>query len=198
MIRELSVTRTRPRRSGPNTAPRERQTQVTITRVDGARSHVHEGTAETIREAIANLGTDERDADADHMPDGAIRWRAETDKVEHAHIVLISRTVRDAIDAYLARNPRLGEAWLFPAPKTDTAHIDPQLAGKWLIRAEKLAGLRKLSGTRWHLYRRLWANERKGKPIKDVAAAGGWTDTATLAKVYVDSDSKTMQDVVHV
>lgn len=151
-------------------------------------------TPEAVREALADLGLDERRAE--HMPNGALRWRAETDKVEHAHIVPVSRVARDALEAYLAGSPRLGEAWLFPSPKTDAKHIDSRQAGKWLVRAEKVAALPKLSGTRWHGYRRLWANERKALPIQDVAAAGGWTDTSTLATIYQKSDPETTLRVV--
>jgi hypothetical protein len=36
----------------------------------------------------------------------------------------------------------------------------------------------------WHPYRWMWATARKHLPIIDVAAAGGWQDTATLLTCY--------------
>ena len=84
---------------------------------------------------------------------------------------------REAVDLFLRKNPHLGEAWLFPSPRKDTEPIRRDLAGKWLLKAEKLSELPKLKGGVWHPYRRLWAVERKHLPDADVAAAGGWRDT---------------------
>src|SRR5438128_3621191 len=45
---------------------------------------------------------------------------------------------------------------------------------KWLRRAFQLAELAPPWHGLWHSIRRKWATERKGYPVKDVAAAGGW------------------------
>ena len=50
--------------------------------------------------------------------------------------------------------------------------------------AEAAAGLPKLAGGLFHPYRRKWATERKHRPLTDVAAAGGWQNTATLVTCY--------------
>ena len=60
--------------------------------------------------------------------------------------------------------------------------------GRWLMEAERLAGLPKLEQGRWHPYRRLWATERKHVPVQDVAAAGGWNSVETVRRVYQQSD----------
>lgn len=54
----------------------------------------------------------------------------------------------------------------------------------WLEQAQRRAQVPKLKGGLWHPYRRKWATERKHLPITDVAAAGGWQDTATLIACY--------------
>ncbi len=41
-------------------------------------------------------------------------------------------------------------------------------------------------------YRRKWVTERKHLPDVDVAAAGGWSDTATLKLAYQQADEATM------
>jgi hypothetical protein len=38
--------------------------------------------------------------------------------------------------------------------------------------------------------------ERKGDPVKDVAAAGGWGDKGTLLKSYEQADAETVGQVV--
>ena len=45
-------------------------------------------------------------------------------------------------------------------------------------------------------FRRLWASERKGLPVKDVAAAGGWKDITTLLDCYQQPDEDTLREVV--
>ncbi len=53
-----------------------------------------------------------------------------------------------------------------------------------------------LPGGAWHPFRRRWATERKHLSPKDVAAVGGWVDTATLQKCYQVADEETMETVV--
>lgn len=144
--------------------------------------------------ALAALGMDE--SRADHMPHGAIRWRSESDKQGFDEIAPLSLRARNMVDEYVIRNPRLGEAWLFPSPKDDTKPIDRHLGRRWLERAEKLAELPKLAGGTWHPYRRLWATERKNLPDVDVAAAGGWRDTSSLRLSYQQADPVTVLQVV--
>lgn len=158
-----------------------------------------------IRNALAEAGMDE--GMAKHMPHGAIRWAAESDKQGLLFISPVSAPAREALDAYLRRNPRMGNVPLFPAPggrrkKEAAAHHGPEkpirreTAAKWLLRAEGRAGLPKLKGGVFHPYRRLWATERKSLPLVDVAAAGGWKDTQALRLSYQHADAETVLRVV--
>lgn len=158
-----------------------------------------------IRAALAAAGMDERMAE--HMPHGAIRWAAESDKQGLLFISPVSGAAREALDAYLRRNPRMGNVPLFPAPggrRKKEAPVLPgpekpmrrETAAKWLLKAEELAGLPKLKGGVFHPYRRLWATERKSLPLVDVAAAGGWKDTQALRLSYQHADAETVLRVV--
>ncbi len=64
------------------------------------------------------------------------------------------------------------------------------------LRAEKLAGLEPQKGSLWHAYRRKWGSERKHWPDVDVAAAGGWRDTASLKIAYQQANGDTILRVV--
>ena len=130
------------------------------------------------------------------MPHGAIRWRDENDKQGFDAIAPLSHRAREAVDTYLRENPRVGAAWLFPSPREDARPIRRDLGGRWLLKAERLAGLPKLAGGVWHPYRRLWATERKQMPDADVAAAGGWRDTRALKMSYQRADAATVLQVV--
>ncbi len=138
---------------------------------------------------LSALGLDERQAK--HFPHGGIRWRAETDKTGRYTVTPIRQDVREAMDAYLRQNPRVGDVPLFPAPKDDSKAIRRDLAARWLLKAEKLAGLPKLAGGQFHPYRRLWATERKDLPVQDVAAAGGWKSMETVQRLYQQADGAT-------
>lgn len=142
---------------------------------------------ERIVRALGAAGMDERLAD--HMPDGAIRWSAESDKQGTLHITPITKIVKQELEAYVAAHPRVGDVLLFPGVTTKTAArpLSRVVAARWLLRAEVLAGVPKLTGGTFHPYRRLWASERKHLADVDVAAAGGWRCTKTLA-IYQQTD----------
>ena len=117
---------------------------------------------EAIRTKLAAVGMDERIADS--MPDGAIHWSAETDKVGLLHVTPISGSMRAELDRYLRAHPRIGEAPLFPSDEADGTPLRTDVSARWLLDAEAAAELPKLEQGVWHPYRRLWASERKHLP----------------------------------
>lgn len=135
-----------------------------------------------VRRVLAGLGLDE--SAAEHYPHGGIRWRGETDKQGFDSVTPLSEPARAELDRYLERSPRLGATPLFPAPGDSSKPMRKDTAGVWLLRAEKLAGLPKLAGGRWHPYRRLFATELRALPVHDVAAAGGWRSVETVQRIY--------------
>lgn len=64
---------------------------------------------------LAELGQNE--SHAAHFPNGGLRWRAEHDKQGIDSLTPLSALARAAVDAYLERNPRLGDVPLFPTPR---------------------------------------------------------------------------------
>ena len=79
---------------------------------------------------------------------------------------------------------------LFPAPKGPDSPIRKDTAGRWLMKAEKLAKMPKLAGGRWHPYRRLFATELRALPVHDVAAAGGWRSVETVQRIYQRAEAE--------
>ena len=139
-------------------------------------------TGDAVTAALAALGPDVRLAE--HYPHGALRWSEEADKIGQAWITPISPDRRTELELYRTRRPAIGDAPLFPAPKKPEEPFDSDLAGKWLVRAEKLAGLPKLAGGRWHPYRRLFATELAHVPAAAAALLGGWKNPATMQRLY--------------
>src|SRR6266850_3193361 len=85
---------------------------------------------------------------------------------------------------------------VFPAPKNPTVACDRHLLDSLLRRAATLGKVKLEKGGLWHSLRRKWATERKGYPVKDVAAAGGWRDAETMLTSYQQVDAKTIKQVV--
>ncbi len=147
-----------------------------------------------ILEAVAAAGMNE--ALVRHMPLGAIRWRDEEDKIGFLFVSPISEPARQALDAYLRGDPRVGSVPLFPSPRDPKEPVSRHTAATWLLRAENLAKLPKLDRGTFHPYRRLWANERKGLSDVDVAHAAGWKDTRAMNLAYQEADPATVLQVV--
>lgn len=126
---------------------------------------------------------------------GVVCWRAEADKKGYKWEVPMPRAFMDAMREY---QRRLGAITgpVFAAPAAREGIMDRHLFDKWLSHAEKVAKLPKLDGSLWHAYRRKWATERKQSNPKDVAAAGGWKDIATLLEVYQQSDEESVLAVM--
>jgi integrase len=125
---------------------------------------------------------------------GAIHWPGEFDKGGLELLRPISKAVRDALLAIRPENPA-PEAWVFPAPEDPRKACRAELLDGWLRAAYKQARLQLQPGGMWHPFRRKWVTERKGYPLADIAAAGGWRDERSL-KSYLQEDSETVRKVV--
>ncbi len=151
---------------------------------------VAEGTGRRIS-AWRNLVWDDVDFEA-----GTIHWRAEHDKKGFEQVVVMSDAVRDALSAQRKAHPAIGKTAVFPAPKDPTKPCNRHLFDDWLRRAYKLAKIVPQRRGMWHSIRRKWATERKGYPVKDVAAAGGWKTEEVLMTSYQQADAETIKNVV--
>jgi integrase len=151
---------------------------------------VAEGTGRRIS-AWRNLRWDDVDFQA-----GEIRWRAQFDKSGFEDVRPMSDAVKDALREARKAQRAIGSAPVFPAPKDPTRPCDRHLLDNWLRRAFPKAGLKQEPGGLWHTLRRKWATERKGYPVKDVAAAGGWRDERTILTSYQQADTATVKQVV--
>jgi len=129
---------------------------------------------------------------------GKVRWRPEHDKIRQTWIVPMHPVVFEELHRFRAERPGIGSVLLFPHPQRRRHASGPvtrHLAAYWLKEAFDRGKLMKPAGSLWHMFRRVWATERKDLPLKDVAAAGGWRDTTTLLR-YQQPDEETLRDVV--
>ena len=146
-----------------------------------------------VKRALSEEGQDE--TVAEHWPQ-AIRWRAEWDKCGYLDFSPISSAARAALEAYLRRRAVVGEGSVFPANREASTPLSKCMAGHYLRKAEKAAGLPHQRQGGWHAFRRAWATRRKHLPVQDVMAAGGWRDVKALQSAYQAADPETVRRVV--
>lgn len=125
--------------------------------------------------------------------DATIRWYADVvpDRKKHDHTTAMNAKALATLKRWEKRTNGIGRAWVFPAPTDPTKPLERWVAKQWLWRAERLAELPHVKQGGWHMFRRGWATERKHLPLLDVAAGGGWTDTATVLECYQRPDEDT-------
>jgi integrase len=152
--------------------------------------------AGTGRRVSAILALRFDDVSWDAKPHGALRWRAENDKMGRETTAPITPNVRAALERIKTERPGLGGALLFPSPTNPAQPVSYERVRHWLLKAEQAAKVPKQAGGLFHPYRRAWATARKGMSIKDVAAAGGWKSEAVLLRHYQQPDEATMLSVV--
>ena len=126
----------------------------------------------------------------------AITWRADADKMGVLWTIDLAAPLIAELRQFQARLSGIG-GWVFPSTRFPDQPMDRWAMVKWLLVAEKDAGLPKLVGGVWHPYRRKWAMERKHWPIRDVAAVGGWKSIRSLVECYAQFDRETMRAVVN-
>lgn len=125
-----------------------------------------------------------------------IRWRAENDKKAKEWVVPVPKLLIEELQGFRVK---LGGAFgglVFPSDADPCVPIRTDVLSKWLLVAEGRAELPKLNGSLWHSYRRGWATARKDLPLKDVCAAGGWSDPTTLIRCYQQPDDATLLRVM--
>jgi integrase len=129
-----------------------------------------------------------------HEDFGAIHWPGDTNKEGIELFRPISRRVREAL---LALRPQVidPDAPIFPSPRNASEGFGRRQFTKLLMRAYVKADLEPQPGGAWHPFRRKWVTERKGYPLADIAAAGGWRDERSL-KSYMQDDPETVRKVV--
>ena len=124
---------------------------------------------------------------------GTITWYAGAvrNKKRHEHTLGMNKAAHDALAAWQKqRGDKVGAGWVFPAPGEGDEPLQRWGPRGWIKRAETLAKIPHLKGGAWHPFRRGWATARKDKPLKDVAAGGGWTDTGTVLRSYQHADAE--------
>lgn len=126
---------------------------------------------------------------------GSIHWRAEWDKEERDARIPIPTAVHGVLRQYWIEAGRPTHGLVLPSPRG--RECSTSMLSADLRAAEQAAGLEPLDGGLWHPYRRKWVTERKDAPLKDLMAAGGWSDVGTIMTCYLHVDDETLSRIVN-
>jgi len=129
------------------------------------------------------------------LKQNSILWPRTTDKVKKDWLVPMSREVRTVIDRVRRDRPLSIGGYLFPSPTDSTKAVSKELVYSWLREAEDRAELPHLEQGGWHCFRRGWATARKGMPVQDLMAFGGWESPVCLETLYQQADQANLQRI---
>ncbi|MGI9077109.1 MAG: tyrosine-type recombinase/integrase [Gemmatimonadaceae bacterium] len=115
-------------------------------------------------------------------------WRAEADKKGYQSEVPMPADFMEGARRFQKLLGAIAGSVFSAVARSRDGFMDRHQFDRWLVEAERRAGLPKLDGSTWHAYRRKWVTERKHLPVKDVAAAGGWKEVSTVLDVYQHAD----------
>jgi hypothetical protein len=105
---------------------------------------------------------------------------------------------REVLERILRGRRSVGDVPMFPRMTDPSKPITEKTADEWLLKAEKLAGVRHLSAAGCGIRTGAkFATERKHIADVDVAAVGGWKDVATMKRSYQQVDPATTQEVLN-
>lgn len=123
-------------------------------------------------------------------PYGSLKWQSQYDKRGYEMQVPVTKDVAKALQKQINSIGAIGEAWIWPSPRDPSKPVTYRKTWKWLLKAEKLAGLKHQKRFGWHSLRRFWATQRKHLPVADVAKVGGWIDVSVMQSIYQSSDAE--------
>jgi integrase len=102
----------------------------------------------------------------------------------------LSRLALEALERARTRSGGIGDAWVFPSPRTPEKPLSRRALDRWLALAQRQAGLDPLG---WHSLRRKFATELTEIPLKDLCTLGGWKDPTTVLSCYQVPDLERMR-----
>lgn len=165
---------------GPGPAPTRFHVMLVLAHETGHR-----------RGAISRLRANDLDLDG-----GRVRWRGARDKIGLDHVTPLSPTAVALLRARMAAAPVIGEGWLFPSLRRPGQPLEPTAFVRWWREATEKAGLPQVPGEGYHGFRRKFATDLKGVPLKDLADLGGWKSPQTIVTCYMQSDEATMRQAL--
>ncbi len=124
---------------------------------------------------------------------GTVRWRAELDKIGHAHTTPLSRQVTVLLTRLQVTRSPIGDMPVFPMRDDRTRCYTRHVVRKTWDAIAKAADLPTGQRFGWHSLRRKFATELNEIPLKDLCQLGGWKSPSTILACYQTPDESTQR-----
>ncbi len=125
-----------------------------------------------------------------------VRWRAELDKIGHAHTTPLSTDATALLTRLQSMRSATGDTPVVPMLEDRTKCYTRHVVRKTWDALAKAAGLPTGQRFGWHSLRRKFATELKEMPLKDLCALGGWKSPATILTCYQTPDEATQRSAL--
>jgi integrase len=122
-----------------------------------------------------------------------ITWRTAYDKSRREHITPLATDLKAVLQAERRKRLAIGDGWIFPNPKDSETPVPKHVAGDWMTRGLKDIGIKEGERYGYHSIRRQFATSMKTLPLADLCALGGWKDSQTVIRCYMQPDEGTMR-----
>jgi integrase len=122
-----------------------------------------------------------------------ITWRSVNDKSGTEHVTPMSEECMPVLGRARVRGTTIGDGWILPSPVDRDEAASRHVLHKWMKKAMKLIGLGDAPGMGYHCFRRKFASELMGLPMKELMALGGWKDPDTILTCYQHADLNSLQ-----
>jgi integrase len=125
-----------------------------------------------------------------------ITWRTAHDKSRLEHITPLTMELRTVLQVERRNRFAIGDGWIFPNPKDPETPLPKHVAGDWMTRGLKSIGIKEGERYGYHSIRRQFATSMKTIPLADLCALGGWKDSQTVIRCYMQPDERTMREAL--
>lgn len=128
---------------------------------------------------------------------GAIRWRAEVDKIGDAHRNPLHPELQAFLKTERARMAAIGDAFVFPSAHDPANPISREYVVQELWPALcEAAGIPTGERYGWHSFRRAFAKPLRDVPLRELKDLGGWKNQGTVVAVYLRPDENAQREAL--
>jgi integrase len=122
-----------------------------------------------------------------------IVWRAANDKAGIEHVTPLTDDAARVLSKARVQLATIGDGWVLPSPVKAGQPVSRHVLHKWLKKALETIRLGDTARIGYHCFRRKFASELMGLPLKELMALGGWRDPDTILTCYQQVDLESLR-----
>jgi integrase len=123
-------------------------------------------------------------------------WRAQNDKGRTEHVTPLTVAATAALSRARTKSATIGDSWVIPSPSHHNRPASRHVLYKWMKKAMRQIGLGDAPGMGYHCFRRKFASELMGLPMKELMELGGWKDPNTILTCYQQAELESLREAL--